>query len=196
MRVAYIRTSKGLPTEAQQREALASAGVEPGDLAEAWVDRQARKPKPGEAPFPQRDYMLGAVREGDEVWVARPGVVGSGEPDIIEFLRRITEQGAVLCVASTGGRHRFAPELQQALDLVRDIRRDERALVMEKARAGLKNLGRKTFTPQQWKEARRLWADKAVTAEDAAARSGIGQRTLYRKLGPKGTEPFGKGRSK
>jgi hypothetical protein len=195
VRVAYIRISKGLPTEAEQRAALTAAGVTAEEMAEAWIDRQRKK---GDPPFAQRDYMLGAVRDGDEVHVAQPGVVGSGEPDILDFLRLMTEQGGILCVASTGRRHRFAPELAEALALVRDIRMDERRMVMAKARQGLKNLGRKKFTPQQWKEAKALWTNPDVTAEAAAERSGIGMRTLYRKWGPKGTPSFGrvKGRAK
>lgn len=193
MRVAYIRTAKGLPTEAAQREALAAAGVEAEEMAEAWVDRI-----PKAAGTPQRDYMLGAVRDGDEVWIARPAVAAQGEADGIEFLRRITEAGAVLCVASTGGRHRWSSDLADALAWVKAARQDERGLVMAKARAGLNQLGRQKFTAQQWKEARALWADPAVTVADAEQRSGIGMRSLYRRFGPKGTASFGrvKGRAK
>jgi hypothetical protein len=191
MRVAYIRTAKGLPTEAQQREALAAAGVEPDELAEAWLDR----PVKGKPDFTQRAYMLGAVREDDEVWIARPAIGASGEGDGIAFLEAITKAGAVLCVVSTSTRHRWSPDLESALAWVKAARADERGLVMAKARAGRK-LGRKTFTAQQWKDARRLWADQDVTAEAAASRSGIGMRSLYRKLGPKGTPAFGKGRAK
>lgn len=188
MRVAYIRTAKGLPTEAAQREALAAAGVEPDELAEAWVDRQTKR----DAGTAQRDYMLGAVRDGDEVWICRPAIGCQGEADGIEFLRRITEAGAVLCVASTGGRHRWSPDLTAALDWVKAARADERGLVMAKARAGLKKLGRQRFTPQQWKDAKALWADPAVTVADAEKRSGIGMRSLYRHFGPKGTPSFGR----
>jgi hypothetical protein len=191
MRVAYIRTAKGLPTEARQREALAAAGVEPDELAEAWVDR----PMKGKPSFVQRDYMLGAVREDDEVWIARPAIGASGEGDGIAFLEAITKAGAVLCVAATGTRHKWTPDLADALAWVKAARADERGLVMAKARAGRK-LGRKTFEPQQWKEGRRLWADQSVTAIQAAERSGIGMRTLYRELGPKGTAPFGKVKGK
>lgn len=192
MRVAYIRTAKGLPSEAAQREALAGAGVEPDELAEAWVDRVTKKA----AGLVQRDYMMGALREGDEVWVARPAVAASGEADALDFLRRVSEAGAVLCVVSTGGRHAWSPDLPAALDWIKAARQDERSLVMAKARAGLKQLGRQTFTAQQWKEARALWADPAVTVADAEKRSGIGMRTLYRKLGPKGTAPFGRAKVK
>jgi len=124
------------------------------------------------------------------------GVLATTSDEAMRFVAAVCDQGAVLCCASTGRRYRVRSEAAQdvadALQLSADVKADERALVMAKARAGLKNIGRKKFEPQQWKEARSLWADKAVTAEDAAKRSGIGMRTLYRKLGPKGTEPFGR----
>lgn len=49
---------------------------------------------------------------------------------------------------------------------------------------------REYAAPQQWKEAKALWSDLEVTVAEASARSGIGQRHLYRLLGPKGTAPF------
>lgn len=91
--------------------------------------------------------------------------------------------------------HKTTPDLADALAWIKAARADERGLVLAKARAG-RALGRKTFTPQQWKDARQLWAAPDVTAEAAAERSGIGMRTLYRKLGPKGTPAFGRAPAK
>lgn len=192
MRVPFIRLGKGLPSEADQRAALAHDGVTEAELAEAWVEPAPRKSvEPA-----QWGYMLGALREGDEVSISRPAVLAASEREARERLAAMAERGAVLRIASTGRRYKWHPDAAEALQLALDVRADERSLVMGKARAGLKALGRKKFTPQQWKDAHRLWADKAVTAEAAAERSGIAQRTLYRKLGPKGTEPFGKAKRK
>lgn len=54
-----------------------------------------------------------------------------------------------------------------------------------------------------WKEAKRLWKDDAVTVAVVSERTGLAPRTLYRRLGPKGTasftggpKPAGKGRRK
>lgn len=196
MRVPYIRLGKGLPDEAAQRAALEAAGLTAAEMADAYTD--PAKPKKGETPA--WDYMMGALRtqggEPDEVHIARPAVLANSEDEARKRIVRLTEQGAVLVIASSGRRYKVragaAQDVADALRLAADVKADERALVMAKARAGLKNMGRKKFTPQQWKDAHRLWADKAVTAEDAAKRSGIAQRTLYRKLGPKGTEPFGR----
>lgn len=203
VRVAYIRLGKGLPTEAEQRSALEGAGLTAVEMAEVYVD----KVKLSKSEEPAWDYMMGALRtdgdKPDEVCIARPAILANTEAEARQRIVRLTAQGAVLVIASSGRRYKVrsdaAQDVADALQLSADVKADERALVMAKARAGLKNIGRKKFTPQQWKDAHRLWADKAVTAEDAAKRSGIAQRTLYRKLGPKGTEPFGrpaKGRAK
>lgn len=58
---------------------------------------------------------------------------------------------------------------------------------------------REYYTPQQWKEAKALWQDETLTAEEAAARAKMGMRSLYRRFGPKGSPAFGrkgKGRAK
>jgi hypothetical protein len=196
--VPYIRLGKGLPTEAAQRQALRDAGVPADALAEAYVDRA--KLRPGEQSA--WAYMLGAVREDggepDRVCIARPAILAPTEQQARERLAELTAQGGVLFVASTGRTYRWHPDAAEGIAFAAEVRADERALVLTKARAGLKALGRQAFTAEQWKEARRLWKDPAVTVADAEKRSGIGMRTLYRKLGPKGTAPFGrvKGRRK
>jgi hypothetical protein len=197
VKVPYIRLGKGLPSDADQRAALAATGLTEEELAEAYVERVKRSA--GEQPA--WDYLLMAVREDggepDEVWIARPAILAASEQEARERLAMLTERGAVLRIASTGGRYRWHPDAAEAIRLAAEVRADERALVMAKARAGLKALGRQHFTPQQWKEAKALWADPDVTAEAAATRSGVGMRTLYRKFGPKGTPAFrGKGKRK
>lgn len=191
MKLPYIRLGKGLPTEAAQRQALRDAGLTDADLAEAYVEKA--KPKAGEQSA--WSYMMSATREQegapDEVCIARPAILAASEQQARERLAELTAQGGALFVASTGRRYRWHPDAAEGIQLAHDVRADERSLVLEKARASLRALGRQAFTPQQWKEARQLWADPAVTVADAEKRSGIGHRTLYRRLGPKGTAPFG-----
>lgn len=198
MKIPYIRLGKGLPTEATQRQALRDAGLTDEDLAEAYVDRA--KLKAGEQSA--WTYMMGAVREEggepDRVCIARPAILAPTEQQARERLAELTAQGGALFVASLSRTYRWHPHAAEGIQFCKDVRDDERALVLTKARAGLKALGRQKFTAQQWKEARQLWADPAVTVADAETRTGIGYRSLYRKLGPKGTAPFGKvkGRAK
>lgn len=195
MRIPYIRLAKGLPTEAAQRQALQAAGLSAEDMAGAYVD--GAKLRPGEASA--WSYMMGAVRtegdEVDEVWIARPAILAGVEMEA--RLIEVTQQGGILCVASSGRRYRWHPDAAEAIQLMAHSRADERALVMAKARAAGAALGRQNYTPQLWKDAKALWQDETLTAEEAAAKTPIGMRSLYRKFGPKGSPAFGrKGKGK
>lgn len=196
MDVPYIRLGKGLPAEAAQRQALRDAGLTDDDLAEAYVDRA--KLKAGEQAA--WAYMMGAVREEggepDRVCIARPAILAPTEREARERLAELTAQGGVLFVASTRRAYRWHPDAADGIAFAAEVRADERALVLTKARAGLKALGRQKFTAQQWKEAKALWADPNVTVADAEKRTGIGYRSLYRRFGPKGTPSFGKVKGK
>jgi len=192
VRVIYMRVARGADDEAAQRDIISAAsGATPEELDEAWVDRITRKPSPGEPRFPQRDYMTRALRRGDEVWVARPGVLGTDEQDVLGFVAALTEAGAILRVASTGMTYR-GESVASALTLVRDIKADERAMVMAKARKAPRKARESEFAEAAWNAARLLWPDASVTAEDVAAKTGISVRHLYREFGPRGTPAFGR----
>lgn len=196
MDVPFFRLGKGLPSEAAQRQALRDAGVSEEALAEAYIERP--KIKAGEQSA--WVYMMGAVREDegqpDRVCIARPAILAPTEQQARERLAEMTAQGGVLFVASTGRTYRWHPDAAEGIAFAAEVRADERALVLTRARAILKAIGRDPYTPEQWKKARKLWADQAVSAKAASEQSGINQRTLYRKLGNKGTPAFGKVKGK
>lgn len=48
-----------------------------------------KKPRPSEASQPQRDYIAGAARSEDEVWVARPAVIATTLDEALKFVARI-----------------------------------------------------------------------------------------------------------
>lgn len=191
MRVVYVRLTKGLPSEQDQRLAMIEKGATPDEMAEAWVEKQQKKAKAGESRFPQRDYMLGAIREDDEVWVSRPGIIGASETDILDFLAAMTERGGVLYIASADRRYRWHKDAADAMRLAREIKGDERGVVMAGARANIRTRRATIFTPQQWALAERLWHDHTVTAEGVAAATGISWSRLYHKYGARGTPAFG-----
>lgn len=199
MRMAYLCERKGLPTLEAQRAALLAAGLTEAELAEAYVDRRARKPRPGEPFQPQRDYLVQASREGDEVWVSRAGVIATTREDALRFVGAISDNGATLCIAATGERFRVpgaaAAAVSDALRLAAAVAADERAAAMEKARAGGKR-GRpagKAKTPAEKIEAARVhWFDHSIDEDTAAARAGVGKRTLRRALGKRGSPAFGR----
>lgn len=191
----YKRVSKGFP-EGAQDVALLDAGITQEELAEAWVDRGG-KPKPGEPAQPERDYMIGAARDGDEVWVARAGVLASTEADAILFVAKLCDMGAVLRIANTGETFKLSAkaskEVADALRLAVAIRDDERKAVLEKARKAIRvRPGRAPIPEDKLKKARALWADDDYSTADVSRKTGIAVRTLYRYFGTKGTPAFGR----
>ena len=190
MSVAYLRIAKGLPTEAAQIAAITAAAGEAPAPSMTW--RDAATKQKGVGVFDQRDYMLLSIRAGDEVWIARSSIAARNEAEAAEFLRLASERGAVVCVAATGKRYRWTPDLLDGLDFIRSVRSDVQAAIMEKAREARRKLGRQTFSDEQKAKAKKLWADPNVTIKQAEAQAGITGRTMARWWGGKGTPKFGR----
>jgi hypothetical protein len=193
--MVYKRVSKGM-TEKAQDGALLAAGLTEAEIADAYIDGPA-KPRRDEPPQPQRDYMIGAARDGDEVWVARAGVLATTETDAIRFVSTLCEMGAVLRIANTGETFKLPPdaskEVADALRLAVAIRDDERKAVLEKARSKIRvRPGRVPVPHDKIEKARVLWADDSYSVARVSKLTGLAVRTLYRYLGPKGTPAFGK----
>lgn len=198
MHLVYICLRKGLPTEAEQRDALADAGATPEELAEAYIDDCRRKPKKGAPAQPNRDYMPGAAREGDVVLVFRLGALATSPAEALRFVQIVSEMGAVLRDASTGRTYRVRPEAAQdvadALRLAADIAEDERKIVLEKARRHIKAPpgGEPKLDDAAKKRVSVYWFDQTLTTKEAAEKAGFHQRTLYRALGKRNRPAFGK----
>lgn len=187
-RLIYLCERRGLPKLAEQRAALAHAGLSPDELAAAYTDLCLKVPAQ-----PQRDYMVGNARGGDEVWVARPGVIATTEAEALRFAAAISTHGAVLRVASTGTEYRVTPAVADALLLVAAIREDERKAVMERARQGIrgKPAGKPKTDAAKLKAAERHWFNADIDGDEAARRAGISRRVLHRAYGPRNTPAFG-----
>lgn len=198
MHLCYICLRRGLPSEAEQREALAAGGASEEELADVWLDDCRRKPKPDQPTQPERAYILGAAREGDVVLVARLGVLATTPDDALRFVAQISAEGAGLKDASTGRVYRVRPEAAQdvtdALHLAADIAADERRLVLERARSHIKaQPGAAPKMSEEDKErARRFWHDQTLTNEQAVAKAGWPERMLYRALGKRHRPAFGR----
>lgn len=198
MRIPYLCERKGLPGLPAQRAALAAAGLTPEELAEAYIDRCMKKPKPGQDRQPQRGYITGACRPGDEVWVSRPAVIATTQDEALEFVAAICDQGAILHIASTGQSYNcpsdVAPQIAAGLRLAVAVGKDERKAVMEVRRAGIKGkpAGKPKINPERIEAARPVWFNHDIDGDEAARRTGIARRTLHRYFGPRETPAFGK----
>lgn len=193
MRLIYLCNRKGLPTLDAQREALTAAGITDEELAEAWVDRIRRKD--GQ---PQRDYIVGAARDGDEVWVARPGVIATTPDAALRWLARISDHGTVLCIASSGERFQATSDAQaglgDALRLAAAIAQDERRAALEIARKGKRGRtgGKPRVGEERLEAARPLWFDHRLSMAEVVERTGIASRTMHRHFGKRGSLLFGR----
>lgn len=191
-RMAYMRIARGLPSEQAQREALLSAGVPAEALEDPWIDRGKLRP----GGMLDRDRMIGAMREGDEIHIERLGVLGTSEADILEFVREASACGAVICDASTGERFFIPPECRDAADnalrLARAIRASERAATLAKARANRKaSPGKAKIEGARLEAAKVHWFNHDIDGDEAARRAGVSKRTLHRYFGPRETPAFG-----
>jgi DNA invertase Pin-like site-specific DNA recombinase len=194
MRLVYLCIRKGLPSAAAQRAALLAAGITEEDLAEAYIDKG--KPRAGQPDRQERDYIIGAAREGDEVWVARCGVLAATLADAQGFLAAISDHGAILCDAATGQRFHVpsavADQVSDALRFAREMHRDERAAALEKARAKRgRPAGKPAINADRMEAARVHWFNHDISGDEAARRTGIGKRTLHRYFGKRETPAFG-----
>lgn len=208
--LVYLREAKGLPAVADQQEAIRAAGV-PGvdpNRDRAYLDREPKRRRQGEdTGLPERDACIRAIRRGagDRVYVAEPGVLAVSLDDALTVLRQITERGAVLHIVSSGQDYRWHEDAAQAIALAIHMAEEAQQRRTKLARASALERRRRLEAKAVdiWKEAKRLWKDDAVTVTVVSERTGLAPRTLYRRLGPKGTasftggpRPAGKGKRK
>lgn len=194
MKLAYLRSSKMHPLD-EQEQMLRHAGISQwGEHDPVYFDL---KPKRGETAWDQRRAAIRACRpdNGDEVWVAWPGVWGSSPADALEALRDLSERGAVLCVAATDSRYSFHPDASAGLDLAAAIARDNARRATRKAtiQRQKNREAKRDAEEQQWREAWKLWLnDESMTGAQIAEKLGVTRSWLVRKFGPRGTPKFGR----
>jgi len=188
-----MRGGKGLPSLAEQGEVLRAAGIE-ADGGRVYTDTAPKKRRGQESTtLPELDLALRSRRvPGDELWVSHPCVFATSEADARLRLARLTERQATLCIASTGRRYRWHPDAADGLQLAGEIVDDliRWRTTPGRAAAEKRRARQEVKATKAWKEAERLWKDDAVTVAQVAERTGLAVRTLYRRLGPKGTALF------
>lgn len=193
----YICLRKGLPSEAEQRSAMAAAGATEEELADPWRDDCRKRVRSGLPAQPARDYIPGAARKGDVVMVARLGVLATTHEDALRFVSAIAEHGAVLHDASSGRRYSVRPEAAQdvadALALAADIAADERRASLAKARSHItQRASSKTeLSPDRDAAARAVWFNHTLSGLEAAAQIGLPLKTCYNLFGKRGSPAFG-----
>jgi hypothetical protein len=193
VKLAYLRISRTTPREPQEA-ALRTVGFT--DFSEAGPSYMDEQPKRKGAPE-TREWRMRAIRacrqgEGDEVWVASPGVWASTPADAMAALEALTARGATLCIVSTGRRYRWHPDAAEVLSLAQEIGAENQrtATAAARASAAKRRAERTEDDADAWKQAKALWADYSVPVVAVAERTGLALRTLYRRFGARGNEPF------
>ena len=167
-------------------------------MAAAWVDDCRRKVRAGEPTQPIRDYMVGAAREGDDVLVARLGVLATTREEAMRFVAALGAHDCGLRDASTGRRYMIRPEAAQdvadAMRLAADIEADEARARMEKARRGKKGKtgGTLAISEERKQAAKEHWFDHRISEAEFVERTGISGQTMRRAYGKRGTPAFGR----
>ena len=126
-----------------------------------------------------------------------PGRLATSADDALRMLAALGRKGAQLQIVSTDRTYQWDEAALAGLELAADTATENRAEVTAKARAAAierrpaPKLSRKLLV-----RAKELWVDPKLTAAQVEAEVGVPVRTLYRRLGERGTPVFGKGRKK
>jgi hypothetical protein len=194
MRKPYARDYPGSTVE-EQRAVLEA---ELGSLEYLYADEKPRRKRaPEDDPMPQRTKAIARMREGDELVVSTPAVIGFTEQDTRSVLAGLAERGATLYVVSLRRQFRWHPDAADALDLARltaQVVQDAKAAAMRagKAKFGSGGRGKRALTEEQKAEIKRLyWHDPTVSVAWIGEKYGCSDSTLNKRLGPRGTPVFG-----
>ena len=199
----YIRLSKAAPSLKEQQAALRSVGLTDfSDEGPVFVDEPPRRrPKPGEDPLAQRRMAIVSIGPGDELVIASAARLGTSPSDVLAALVEIARRGGAVYDVEAGKPIRWHPDALDAIEFVQRAETGQRREVTTKMRAKKVAIGALGGAPVKLEgealaEAKRLWADPAFSAAQVAEKAGVTERTLYRRLGERGTPRFGAKRSR
>lgn len=175
--IAYLQEHRSLCPLTEQRALLQTAGVL--EAAQVFTDPAPRR-RSARRLLPQRDRAILLCAPGVRFWIATPAVLGV-TTDALDALRRLSLQGAVLWVASTGRSYAWVPAAAPVTDLAGEIAAEagaRRSGAMSVAALAREARGR-AANAAAWSEARAMWRDRRFTVEAIEGRTGLGKRALY-----------------
>jgi len=191
MLLGYARISKadGSQSLDLQRDALAAAGVAPGQIYEDRVSGK-KDSRPG------LEACLKALREGDVLVVWKLDRLGRDLRHLVNTVQDLSErgiglrvlagQGAQIDTTTASGRLVFGIFASLA-EFERELIRERTAAGLAAARARGRKGGRKfALTKAQVRLAQAAMARRDTSVADLAAELGIKPVTLYRYVGPTG----------
>lgn len=167
----YGRVSTGQQTAENQRLELERAGyqIEP----EFWFADEGVSGKVAASQRPAFKRMLGQIRKGETLVVAKLDRLGRDAIDVLQTVRQLGERGVRVVVLQLGTTDLTSAAGKLLLSMLAAVAEMERDLLVERTQAGLarakaegKTLGRpsKTTPDERAEIRRRLGAGESVSA--------------------------------
>jgi DNA invertase Pin-like site-specific DNA recombinase len=186
----YMRITKAGETEAEQREKLVAAGVEPDHL---YIDDNRKPVKGGAHDLKDRDTIIRDIRPGSRVIVTNLDRLGVSSKDIMAALGAIMAKGAAVYDLSSSKTYEGVAAGEAVADAAAAEARQKRVRV-EKAREVLKTRkvkrGPKPKLDGAAKErARDLYNDLGKPIRQVSEEVGVSPTQLRRLFGERGTPP-------
>lgn len=193
-RIGYIREWKTGLSYDEQKAALIKCGITEFDAYDlVYIDKSPKKAVTGLDRFPQRKSMLNNLRNGDEIVIAAPSVIGTTAEDVMAFMAAMTAKGVSLYVASLGKSYRWSQEAAEVAQFAQMAEAEVNHRRMAGARQVRKadQLGGRPYKvlpgSPEWIEIETMWRTKKIDAQVIVAKSGYSYATLYRLLGRRNT---------
>ena len=165
---AYARVSTGSQSTENQRLEIEGAGYAPAYFFSDTVS--------GKCPASRRpafQEMMGKIRRGETLIVAKLDRLGRDSVDVLQTVRQLQDKGVSVIVLQLGNVDLTSPAGKLLLSMLSALAEMERDLLIERTQAGLqrakaegKQLGRKPKTTAAQKQTirERLQAGETVSA--------------------------------
>jgi len=191
MKYGYVRLSKSSPSKEEQEETLTRAGLPA--KAVIFVDQIPTRRRTNYVDVtPQRTAMIAKLKEKDVVVIASASRLGTGVTDIAVALEEIAAKQAVVLDAASMETIRWHPDAKAAIDFVlrgQNGLHSEVAARMRSGRTKEKLGGAPRVSDEKFEEARPLFFNTDMHMSEVVRRTGISERSLYRRFGKRTSGP-------
>ena len=190
MRFGYARVSTEEQRLDRQMDSLEKAGCERIFLERASGAKAGR---------PELEKLLSALRDGDEVVVAKLDRISRSTRHLIELAERFDEMG-VDFISLNDSIDTTTPMGRFFFRVMASIAELERDMIVERTRDGLSAArarghsgGRPKAPADAVYKARRMYASGKFSVSEITGATGISKSTLYRNLAHEADEPLSVG---
>ena len=128
----YILTGPGRPPRDTQRKVMGYVGADIGATGTIWEDKLPARATRPQSQLTERNFLLGAIKEGDQVHFASLLCLGVSGPDVDWMLDQLKRKGATAIIHD--GIREIDPTEDRAA-LLADFERARNAMHVTRSRA-------------------------------------------------------------